>query len=140
MDVSNSNYNYEKERKEAIDAGNRALFSLNEAKRELDGARNWGIVDIFGGGFFTNVMKHSKMDNAQNLINRAKYDLQCFSKELQDVSQYININVDTFDFLSFADFFFDGIIADWLMQDRINNARQQLDDAINRVQYALAVL
>jgi hypothetical protein len=36
--------------------------------------------------------------------------------------------------LSFADFFFDGVVADWLVQDRINEARRQVDDAIWRVQ------
>jgi hypothetical protein len=38
------------------------------------------------------------------------------------------------DFLSFADFFFDGFVADWLVQDRINEARRQVENAIRRVQ------
>ena len=43
-------------------------------------------------------------------------------------------------FLRFADYFFDGIVADWLVQDRINNARQQVDEAIRRVEQILRQL
>lgn len=35
-------YNYEKERREAIEAGQRALNSLRAAQKELESARNWG--------------------------------------------------------------------------------------------------
>ncbi|MDD7334063.1 MAG: hypothetical protein PUG70_06815 [Lachnospiraceae bacterium] len=131
------NYNYEKERQEAIDAGNRALNSLYTAQNELNGAKNWGIVDMLGGGFITDLVKHSKMNNAQNHMEQAKYDLQSFSRELRDVSTYINLDFNTSDFLSFADYFFDGLVADWMMQDRINNARSQVDEAIRRVKSIL---
>lgn len=128
---------YEKERREAIDAGQRALNSLYAAQNYLNSARNWGIVDLFGGGFITDVIKHSKMNNASQCMEQARFDLQCFSNELRDVSQYISFDFNTADFLSFADFFFDGFIADWMMQDRINNARVQVDEAIRRVEYIL---
>jgi uncharacterized protein (DUF2164 family) len=37
----------------------------------------------------------------------------------------------------FADFFFDGLIADFYVQSKINNARAQVDEAISRVEGAL---
>ena len=55
-------YDIEKEKREAIEAGYRALNSLNAAKENLNSAKNWGLVDMFGGGFFTTMLKHSKMD------------------------------------------------------------------------------
>ena len=130
-------FNYEQERREAIDAGKRALDSLYKAQEQLESARNWGIVDILGGGFLTNVIKHSKMDNAQEYMERAKSDLRSFSKELVDISSHVDVNFNTSDFLTFADFFFDGLVADWMMQDRINSAKQQVNEAISRVQDAL---
>lgn len=39
-----------------------------------------------------------------------------------------------------ADFFFDGIIADWMVQSRINDAREQIEDARVRVEQVLAEL
>lgn len=133
-------YNYEKERQEAIDAGNHALYSLRAAQDQLNSAKNWGIVDLLGGGLITSLVKRSKMDDAQRNMEQAKRDLQTFSKELRDVSQYISLDFNNEVFLRFADYFFDGVVADWLVQDRINNARQQVDEAIRRVEQILRQL
>ncbi len=127
-------YDVYKETQEAIDAGERALSSLRAAQRELSSARNWGIYDLLGGGFISTLIKHNKMDNAQAYMEQAKYDLNSFSRELSDVNMAVNLNIDTHDFLTFADWFFDGFIADWLVQDRINEARSQVDEAIRRVE------
>jgi hypothetical protein len=43
-------------------------------------------------------------------------------------------------FRTFADFFFDGIIADWLVQSKIQEARRQVEDAINQVEWILGSL
>ena len=117
-------YNFEREKNEAIQAGERALVSLREAQNQLNSAKNWGVVDLLGGGLFTDLMKHSKMGNARECLEQAKRDLQGFSRELEDVNISQALNLNTGDFLTFADFFFDGLIADWLMQDRINDARR----------------
>ena len=55
-------YDIEKEKREAIEAGQRALSSLRTAEENLNSAKNWGLVDMFGGGFFSTMLKHSKMD------------------------------------------------------------------------------
>ena len=34
-----------------------------------------------------------------------------------------------------ADYFFDGFVVDWMVQDRINTARRQVDEAIRRTEY-----
>lgn len=133
-------YNYEKERQEAIDAGNRALQSLYTAQDQLSSAKNWGMLDMFGGGLLTGMIKHSKMDNAQENMEQAKRDLRTFSKELSDVSQSISLDFNTDDFLKFADYFFDGFVVDWMMQDRINSAMNQVGEAITRVEQILKQL
>ena len=74
-------YDIEKEKREAINAGNRALNSLRTARENLNSAKNWGLADIFGGGFFTTMLKHSKMDQAKQNMEQAKYDFRNFSKE-----------------------------------------------------------
>lgn len=127
-------YDLNKEKYEAIDAGERALGSLRAAQSELNSARSWGVFDMLGGGLISTMVKHSKMDNAQEYMEQAKYDLQAFSRELADVNMVCDLNVDTGDFLRFADLFFDGFVADWLMQDRINQARSQVSEAIRRVE------
>ncbi len=130
-------YNLQKEMNEAIQAGENALCSLRAAREELQKAGNWGIVDLFGGGFVTNLIKHSKMDNASHLMENAKYDLKKFQKELRDVTINTNLSIDCGGFLTFADFFWDGVVADWLVQSKISDAKHQVDDAIAQVEQIL---
>ena len=89
---------------------------------------------MFGGGFFTTMLKHSKMDQAKRNMEQVKYDLRNFRRELKDVNMACNLNIDTGDFLSFADYFFDGFVVDWVVQDRINNAKRQVEEAIRRTE------
>lgn len=133
-------YDIEKEKREAIDAGNRALKSLKNAQENLRSAKNFGIWDMFGGGFFPTMIKHSKMDKAKQNMEQARYDLKKFSKELDDVNINFNLDIQTNSFLTFADYFFDGFAVDWLVQDRINQAAAQVADAIHRVEYILKEL
>ena len=123
--------NYDIERQEAIVAGERALDSLIEAQNQLRKARNWGIYDILGGGFLSSVIKHSKIDNARSCIERAKYDLDVFNRELRDVSG--SINVDIGGLLTFFDVM-DSFFADLLVQSRISDASRQVEQAIMRVE------
>lgn len=133
-------YDFEKEKREAMEAGNRALHSLREAQTNLDSARNWGLWDMFGGGTITSLIKSSKMDRAKQNMEQVKYDLRSFSKELNDVSMVINLDIETGDFLSFADWFFDNFFVDWMVQDRINKARDQVRDAIWKVENVMREL
>lgn len=123
--------NYDIERQEAIVAGERALDSLIEAQNQLRKARNWGIYDILGGGFLSSMIKHSKIDNARSCIERAKYDLDVFNRELQDVSG--SINVDIGGLLTFFDVM-DNFFADLLVQSRISDASRQVEQAIYKVE------
>ncbi|HIT90352.1 MAG TPA: hypothetical protein IAC41_08035 [Candidatus Merdenecus merdavium] len=126
-------YDLNKEIKEAINAGENALRSLKEAQKYLNSAGNWGLVDIFGGGFFTDMIKHSKINNARQCMEAARQDLRSFQRELNDIDEYIP-NIDVGDFLTFADFFFDGFLADVFVQSKISDAKRNVEDAIFRVQ------
>lgn len=119
---------------QAIYAGERALSSLRNAKESLDSAKNWGIFDMLGGGLITNLVKHSKIDSSSSYIRQAEQDIQAFQRELKDVSLYPDLHIEISGFLTFADFFFDGLLADYLVQTKINEARSRLDDAIRQVE------
>lgn len=129
-----ADYYFEKEKQEAITAGERALSSLKRAKQNLDSAKNWGLWDMFGGGMLSSIIKHSKIDSANQEIEQAKCDLQNFSKELRDISSFRDFKIETGDFRSFADCFLDNVFVDWMVQDRINQARDQVDEVIRRVE------
>lgn len=70
------------------------------------------------------------MDQAKQNMEQDKYDLQNFSRELNDVNMACNLNINTNDFLAFADYLLDGFVIDWMVQDRINKAKQQVREEI----------
>ena len=101
--------------------------------RRLAGSLS-GTRQIYLCGAVSTMLKHSKMDQAKRNMEQAKYDLRSFSRELNDVNMACNLNINTGDFLSFADYFFDGFVVDWVVQDRINNAKRQVEEAIRRTE------
>lgn len=134
------NHNMLEEVNEAIYAGERALSSLRIAYDELSSAKSWGIVDLLGGGLITDMIKHSKMDRASSYMETAKHDLRIFQRELKDVTVNADFQINVGDFLKFADFFFDGLVADYLVQSKIADAKKEVDKAIRQVEDILADL
>lgn len=133
-------YDRNKEIREAIRAGERALDSLQEANRQLNSAGNWGLVDIFGGNTISGLMKHMKVNNASRCVDDARRDLATFRDELGDIRDVENLNIDIDGFLAFADFFFDGFVADIFVQSKIRKGQKQVREAIRRVEDILSTL
>ena len=50
-----------REVQEAIVAADDALKHLEKADDYLKSARNWGVLDIFGGNLITGLFKHGRM-------------------------------------------------------------------------------
>ena len=125
---------------EAVNAGQRALESLYDAREELQRARNWGIADLLGGGMFITYAKHNKINQAKNCIARAQQEMNRFGRQINDVDAFAGVDLGISDFLVFADYFFDGFVADFMVQQKINEAAGQVDEAIRRVEQLLARL
>lgn len=129
--------NQKRDCQKAAAAGNRALQSLKNAQKELNSAKNWGIMDALGGGLLSTYVKRSKMKEAQSFMDEAKRDMQKFQSELNHICDYENLNVQTGDFLTFADYFLDSLFIDLLVQNQIQKAREQVEEAIRRVEQIL---
>lgn len=125
---------YRSEVERAINAADTALFYLRRSEDCLSSAGNWGIFDLLGGGFISTLAKHSKIDDAKNELENAKKAINQLSYELKSVQQLSNVDIEIGGFLSFADFFFDGFIADWLVQSKIRDAQKQVQEASRQVQ------
>lgn len=126
--------------REAMAAADDTLMHLARAKDCLSSANGWGWVDMLGGGMLSTFMKRSKMGGAKEAIEDAKDAMRRFAREMRDVNELLSVDIELDDFLGFADFFFDGVIADWMMQSRIGKAREQTDEAIRQVRMIRARL
>lgn len=126
-----------KELDEAISAGKAAVDSLDSALKSLGSAKGWGTWDLLGGGLISDFAKHSHIDNAMREVEQAHYQLRRFKSELADVKINYEIRFETDGFGKFADFFFDGLIADWYMQSKINNSYTSVSNVKNHVSSAI---
>lgn len=117
--------------REAILAGNNAMDALEAAIEALDEAESMGTWDMLGGGFFSTSAKHSSIDEAIDHVTEAKSYLNTFSRELRDVNIEVDLSINISSFDKFADYFFDGFIADWNVQNKI----RQSQDGVNNVLY-----
>lgn len=123
-----------REVQEALTAGNRVVSALEDASASLEKAENWGNWDTWGGGgLISTSIKHGHVDDAKNHIQNANYLLHAFRDELDDLNQSINITIDISGSLKMADYWFDGLITDWIVQGRIKNSQQQTLDALQDI-------
>ena len=128
------------ELEEAKVAGQKALDSLYEALRQIDGAKTAGIIDIFSDSFLVGLFKHHKMHEVSSCLKQAQRDLEVFKRELTDVYSFDDNNLKTDDFVGLTDLFFDNIFSDLAMQRRIGDAKVEIEAMIDRVEDILARL
>lgn len=124
-----------------MDAGRKAFGITGNILSSLNSAHRWGVYDIIGGGgVFSSMAKHDHLDDAQHGVEQLQKALGRFKTELADVTIQANMQISIDGFLKFADYFFDGIIADWSVQNKIDNAISQVQGTQNQIGKVLAQL
>ena len=127
-----------REIKEAISAGYSARGTADRILSELDSADGWNTWDMFGGGgIITHMAKHSHMDEAQDLVSELQSKLRRFKTELADINIQANMQVNVDGFLRFADYFFDGLFADWAVGDRISESQSSVMSVRYKIEQAM---
>lgn len=129
-----------RELNEALSAGHAALDTAEEVLSGLDSAGSWGTFDLLGGGLISDLAKHSRLDEAQGAVERLQSQLRRFKTELADVDMDENLQVSIDGFLRFADYFFDGLFADWAVLDRIHQSQEQVRGTRDRIRGVLSRL
>ena len=130
----------ERELEEACAAGKEALATTDQIAASLDSAEGWGTWDLFGGGLLSDMAKHSHLDDAQAQVEQLQSQLRRFKTELADVTIDADFQVSIDGFLRMADYFFDGIVADWAVLERIHQSQEQIGETRNRINSVLTHL
>ncbi|MGI6053367.1 MAG: hypothetical protein ACOYA8_00720 [Clostridium sp.] len=125
---------------EAIWAGNDALREADKVCAFLDSAEGYSIWDIAGGGLFTTMMKHSRLDEANEQVKQLQSTLRRFKTELADVEIQADLQIETGGFMRFADYFFDGFFVDLAVQSQIRESLNQVQETQGRIKEALSRL
>jgi len=129
-----------KELREAISAGNSARSTASGVLNSLDSAEGWGTFDLMGGGLLADAAKHSHLDEAQSSIETLQSQLRRFKTELADVTIHADLQVGVVSFMRFADYFFDGLFADWAVLDEISRSKGEVQSTISQIEHTLARL
>ena len=93
-----------------------------------------------GGDLIADLAKHDRLDQAQEMVEQLQVELRRFKTELTDVSIDAEMQVKLDGFLLFADYFFDGLFADWAVMDHIENSQKQVSQTRQQVEEVLASL
>jgi DNA repair exonuclease SbcCD ATPase subunit len=131
-----------REVEEAITAGQAARKGISQVLDDLQSAQGWGVWDLLGGDLLATALKHDRIDDARQAVVAVQDELRRFQRELADVEQSAQFIVeDISNFETFADYFFDGLMIDWVVQSRVDrsleNARataQRLDDLLAQLE------
>jgi hypothetical protein len=126
-----------KELSEAIQAGKIVIQLVTSTIQSLHKAKDWGTWDMFGGGIIATSFKHSHINNSRDSSYLVKQAARNFERELKDVNISTNMSIDIGKFLTFADYFFDGLIVDWMVQDKI---KVSLSRAVDLKNYVFSIL
>lgn len=108
--------------RQAIEAGKILIADLERVIDLLGSAQSWGVWDMLGGGLVSSVIKHSRLDDAQQAVNQVQSTLSRFIRELTDVQNQVDIQIEISEFERFADLWFDGLIFDWVVQSKISES------------------
>lgn len=124
-----------READEAIAAGQEAQRLLALAHQQLGSARGWSNWDTFGGGgFFTDMAKHRRMDEAQATLRELDRSLVALDRELADVNRAGIVRLRIPPLLEVFDVFFDNLFSDLAVRRRLIDA----DDAVVETAAAVA--
>lgn len=122
---------------EAIDAGYRALRSINEAQNHIGSAKGMGLWDMLGGGFFSGMLKHNEMDQAQRCVQQAQYEIERFRRELSDVNMQIQVQINFDGFTKFIDIFCDNFFVDLFVQSKMGEMKRSLDQVEEQIRQVI---
>ncbi len=126
-----------KEIQEALNVGDTVLDITKSIQSSLDSAKGWGTWDIMGGGLISDMAKHSHLNEAQRQVENLQVQLRRFKTELTDVTIHADMQIRIDGFLSFADYFFDGLFADWAVLNRISQSQNQVQDTKIQIESVL---
>ena len=88
---------------------------------------------MLGSGLLSTAVKHSRINDARGCIGRVEKQLSRFKRELADVQRQVELQVKIGKFEAVADYVFDGLIVDWVVQSKITGSLVEAKQAKSRI-------
>lgn len=115
---------YSAEVEEAYRAGEAALACVSKTEKYLLSARNMSQRQAWSSRRGLSRAKFSAIDNARKMAYQSKHALIHFGNEIKDVypDYELHFNMKLADFGNFANVFFDSLITDYFIQQKISTS------------------
>ena len=120
--------------KETLETRQVALETLKQAQIKLDSVKSWITIDGFGGSLLISIVKHSKIEETLQVLEEAKKNVRRFQLQLKTIELPMGVKKDVGIFVSFATFFLDGTVENYLIKERVGDVTEQLDDAVEMIE------
>ncbi len=117
----------------ALNTINELIPLVEQAEKQFKSARNWSFLDVLGGDFITDLVKHYKLNKAADTMNEVDYLLQKLGRELGNINIPEDYRMQLGGFLTFADFFFDGFFVDAYVASKIMSSLDQVQQLKNKL-------
>lgn len=129
-------FSVRKEIAEAIRAVEAVTALTLEAENKLSSAKSWSTYDtFFGGGIIGDLVKYSKLDEANQHIAEINSAAELMQKELQDVDLAIENKMEHIGGSErFFDIAFDNIFSDWSIRGKITSNLDHIRTFLSELQ------
>lgn len=125
-----------KELKEAKEAANQVIIRIDAGLNQLKSASSWGILDIFGGGLISSLVKRNKIGEANRSLEEISSSLKSLNKELSDVDISLPDTIPD----SFSDELFDMVFDNIFTDIRVQGEIKENLVALKELRYAIVGL
>ena len=71
---------------EALNTVNQLIPLVEEAECHFKSARNWSFLDVLGGGFFVDLLKHHNLNKASDSMS----EINCLMQQLSSTREHRN--------------------------------------------------
>lgn len=120
---------------EAINQGEKCILIIGKIEENLEAAIRFGVYDIIGGGFLSQTIKNSRIDDVEMELNGLIYIIDKFKKELNNVNLKIPKSILEIDNFTYTlNIVFDKLFSDISLQGKMKSALKNIVNYKNEIE------
>ncbi|MBK9982593.1 MAG: hypothetical protein IPP15_09225 [Saprospiraceae bacterium] len=116
-------HKFETEVNQALSTGNDAFDKVRKTEYYLNEAQ-FPDKHMWGSGYQSKIVNHQAVDYARDMAYQSRQSLIRFGNEYRDVypERPFQINMELEDFGRFAEVFFNNLISDWILRQKVSKS------------------
>lgn len=104
----------------------RSILLIDDVDKEISKAKDWGIIDILGGGGISSLIKRGKISKINDFLFKLRYQLEKTQRELIPVKHLTKLEIANNFSDKFFDIGFDNIFTDLSTQSKLRETEMNL--------------